>query len=143
MSSAGDKAAKEGGFTLLELLVVMLIVSLSVVAIAAALPGTASGPSVELAAARLAAGFKKARMRAISGGTVVTVAVDPDNRLYRIGSTGPVVRLPGNIAIAPLRSTVVRFFPDGGADPGAIRLTADQRTRRVEVSPMTGQVTLR
>lgn len=142
MSSAGGSPA-QGGFTLFELLVVMLIVVLSAVAIAAALPRTGAGPAVDLAAVRVADGFKKARMRAVSRGTTVALVIDADQHSYRIGPAGPVIHLPDTVSITPLHSAVIRFFPDGGADPAAVRLIAGGQTRRVEVSPLTGRVALR
>lgn len=142
MWSAGGKAVSARGFSLLELLVVMLIISLSVVAIAAALPRTATGPAIELAATRLATGFKKARMRAITRSRVVDVVIDSDSHRYRVGATG-TTPLPNAVAILPPGSTLVRFYPDGGADAAAIRLTAGQRTLRIDVSPLTGRVTFR
>ena len=143
MWSAGSRSEVFArGFSLLELLVVVLIISLSVAAIAAALPRIGAGPAIELAATRLAAGFKKARTRAVAGERVVAVAIDPGSRRFRIDDQG-AVRLPDSVEILPLRSSTIRFYPDGGADSAAFRLRADQRMLRIDVSPLTGRVTVR
>ena len=147
MWSAGSRARRNlgtaRGFSLLELLVVMLIVGLSLAAIAAALPGMQSGPAIELATSRLAAGLKKARMRAVGRQEVETVLIDPGARHYHIGATGNRVRLPDTVTVWPLRSPAIRFYPDGGADAATIRLTEGRRTAHIDVSPMTGGVTIR
>lgn len=141
-SNAGLESRTARGFSLLELLVVMLIVGLSVAAIAAALPGMNSGPAIELATSRLATGLKKARMRAISQQVVETVRIDPGTHYYSIGRGGNGVRLPDTVVVVPPRSGAIRFYPDGGADSATIRLTEGRRTARVDVSPMTGRVTV-
>lgn len=125
------------------MIVVLLIVSLSVAAIAAALPRISAGSSIELAASRLAAGLKKARMRAISTERVVAVSIDPATRRFHITGTGRAVGLPGRVEILGPYPSRVRFYPDGGADSATIQLAEGRRRLRVDVSPMTGRVVVR
>lgn len=140
MSSAGSRGIGSGGFSLLEMLVVMTIVVLSAAAVAAALPRIVPGSSVDLAASRLAGGLKQARMRAISSERVIPVSIDPDGRRFRVGAGRPV-GLPGGVRIPAPRP--VRFYPDGGADPVSIRLVEGRRTLRIDVDALTGRVMVR
>jgi prepilin-type N-terminal cleavage/methylation domain-containing protein len=143
MWSAGSsaRAARQRGlgFSLLELLVVLLIVSVSITALAAALPALRSVPAVELAASRLGAAMKTARARAIAEERVVMLSIDGDSRQLRAGSGAPVF-LPRTVVIEPRGRTLIRFFPDGSADPAAFRLTEGQRQVRIRLSPLTGRV---
>lgn len=130
------------GFSLLELLVVLLIVSVSVTALAAALPALRSGPAVELAAGRLGAAMKTARTRAIAGERIVALLIDADSRQLRTGRDAPEA-LPRTVTIQPRNRMVIRFFPDGSADPARVRLVEGRRQVRIVLSPLTGRVTMR
>lgn len=120
----------------------MLIMTLAVVAIAAVLPRGTPGPVVDLAAAQLADGFRQARMRAVSRGAVVSVAIDAAGRRYRVGRQAAAT-LPDGVRVALPGPPIVRFFPDGGADPAVVRLAAGNQARRLDVSPLTGRVAVR
>lgn len=130
------------GFSLLELLVVLLIVSMSITALAAALPALRSGPAVELAAGRLGSAMKAARTRAIAGERIVTLVIDAGSRQLRTGRGAPEA-LPRTVAIRPRTRMMIRFFPNGSADPASVRLVEAQRQIRIELSPLTGRVTMR
>lgn len=130
------------GFSLLELLVVLLIVSMSISALAAALPALRSGPAAELAAGRLASALKTARTRAIAGQRMETLVIDPGSRQFRTDRGAPET-LPRTVAIRPRSRMMIRFFPDGSADPASVRLVEGRRQIRIELSPLTGRVTMR
>lgn len=141
-SSVRIAPRRAAGFSLLELLVVLLIVSISIAALAAALPALRSGPAVELAAGRLASAMKTARTRAIAGEHIVTLVIDAGSRQLRTGRAAPET-LPRTVAIRPRSRMVIRFFPDGSADPASIRLVEGQRQARIKLSPLTARVTMR
>lgn len=140
--SAGSRTRNRAtGFSLLELVVVLLILSLSIVALAGALPALRSGPAVELAAARLGTAMKSARTRAIAGERVVTLLIDPGDRWFRTGRGAPEP-LPRSVTIQPGHRMAIRFYPDGSADPAGLRLVEGRRQLRLAVSPLTGRVTM-
>lgn len=141
-SSVHAPARRVPGFSLLELLVVVLIISASVTALAAALPALRPGPAVELAAGRLGTAMKAARTRAIAGERIVTLLIDAEARTLRTGR-GVQETLPRTVTIRPRHRTGVRFFPDGSADPADILLVEGRREIRILVSPLTGRVTVR
>lgn len=134
------------GYTLLELLVVMLVIALAAAFGAAMVPER--GDAVELArmadkAAHLAA---LARNRAMTSGEAVDLRLASDGVLVA-GSSGDRLTLgatPGRLTAAQSSRTVqsIRFYPDGSSSGGLIIL-GDNGSRSVIIEPITGRITVR
>lgn len=140
---------RDGGFTLLELLVVLLVMALvaviTVPRIGAALPGA----ELKSAARQLAAGLREARSRAVAKNHVVPFTLDGTAGRYFIGTGGANGRMPNNIGITLITGTVdvsgaasgsIRFFPDGTSTGGRIELTSRGGKRTVIVDWLTGRI---
>ena len=135
------------GFTLLELMLVMLIV-----AIAAALVGPAIGSRLLRADARrtavqLRAAVELMRVHAVRSGREEVLIVDPEENAYwREG--GGAVNVPTESGVLSAQSWWVRengqaefhFYPDGTNSGGAIRVEQDRGETAYVVSldPLLG-----
>lgn len=142
------------GFTLLELLVVMVIlaavVGLVVPRFGAALPG------VELkgAARDVASALRYARGRAIATRSDIAVVFDVDAATYRIEGAGADERersLGRNVSArlvtgrSELRGEsvgAISFFPDGSSTGGRVTLRSGERVFEVDVQWLTGRVSI-
>lgn len=142
----GQRPKVSGGFTLLELIVTLLIL-----AVAAAVVAPAIGRSLDTIKARadvagFAATLRHARERAISTGRTHTVLVDPaEHRLTIVGGEDgaqvtrtipPRLRVEAN----PPSALSVRFEPQGVSSGGDFRVTSGGVTYRLTIEPLTGRV---
>jgi general secretion pathway protein H len=144
----GEAISGQRGFTLLELIVVLLVIALAV-----GLTVPAIGRSTESLRARAeVAGFsamlRHARERAIVTHTAQAVVVDPTARRVSRLAGGPEgeVRetraLPERLTIEaePPPALTVRFEPQGGSSGGDFRLVSGGVVYRVTVDALTGRV---
>jgi len=129
----------EAGFTLLELLVVLVVLGFAAALAAPAIrPG--GGPAVALrtATADAVAQLVAAREDAIF-----------DRRVHCIGLTGDVapdcqpLRLRGDVALSAPGATSIRFHRDGSSSGARLTLVAGGLRQRLRVVGATGQIVLR
>ena len=140
------------GFTLLELLVVLVLVAL---VLALVPPMLSKGvPEVELRAAvrSLAAGMSEARSRAIARNTEVAFTVDVEARTFAIGDGGAARAVARELSLSLVTAQSdqlaetrgsIRFFPDGSSTGGRITLSRGESSYDVSVDWLTGRVSLR
>jgi general secretion pathway protein H len=136
------------GFTLVELLVVMVMIALLMTGVPRLIAGL---PGVRLRAAAddMADRLKGLHSEALRHGATMALIVDPAARTYRI-STDTVphplpevvdrvdVKRPG---VLPADGTAqIRFFADGTATAGTVRLRHGQRSAAITVDWLTGRV---
>lgn len=137
------------GFSLAEVLVVLIVASLALAAIpplfSAAMPGT----EVKGAARQLAASLRYARYQAITQRREVALILDLERRRYRLQERE--FRLPeglsltlttGRTEVIGERRGMIRFFPDGSSSGGRIEVASGKRKAAVDVDWLTGRVTL-
>ncbi|MFA5949770.1 MAG: GspH/FimT family pseudopilin [Hyphomicrobium sp.] len=136
------------GFTLLEMLVVLLISALVVSTALIARGG--SSASLRVLGVRLAAELNSARAAAIAKDQPVDVIVDRSGRSYRAGASKGVilqggVRLrfePAHTLAREETSRRLVFFSDGSSTGGLFKLAELGRVFAVRVDWMSGAVTL-
>lgn len=143
------------GFTLLEMLVVMALIAAASLLAVAALGGGLRGMQLRSGAKDLAAQMRFARAVAISSGQPQDVLIDPQARRWQgpqgraggLPAEGEIVFtgadaaqfLPPTAVVAPGQG-LVRFFPDGAATGGRVRLLANGGGWDVDVGWLTGEV---
>lgn len=117
----------ERGFTLLEMLVVLVVLGL-VYAVAA--PRAGRREEAPSAARAVAAELARARGRAIDGARVEAVEV-----------AALLARLPAGLRLVQEGAAPLRFFPDGSATGALLRIEGGGGRARVRVEPATGRIT--
>ena len=144
------KARRSRGFTLVEIMVVMVIIALVMGMVATSMARSISGAEARAASRKLVASLRYTRARAIIDKSEQVFAVDVEKRSY----TAPgreTVELPEgvDVTITTARSEItseavsgIRFFPDGGSTGGHIELTVNDREYRVNVAWLTGETKL-
>jgi general secretion pathway protein H len=146
MSPAGER-----GFTLLELLVVLVVIGLVLVATPRLIGGGTPALETRAAAREIAAALRRARSDAIRDNREVAVVVDTDAGAYTIGEAGAWRALPERVrlsvetAASELRdedTAGVRFFPDGSASGGRITVMREGHSYHVMLDWLTGRVSI-
>ncbi len=141
ISAIGNK-----GFSLIELLVVLTIMTAGMLAIAAAMPQFRPASTLESSATEIAATMRKARTLAITRASTVTVSVDRASRHYGIDGEGRMHSLPTSLEVAwrPRQSRLeIRFHPDGTARGSTLSLSDGRERVKIFISPLTGRVALK
>jgi general secretion pathway protein H len=138
------------GYTLIELLAVLAILSLTLVLIAGYRPSWSTGLGLDGTANELASGLRLARSEAIRSNRPVAFDLDVAGHRYRVGAGTPR-RLSSKLSIELLtisgeaRSADagdIRFNPDGSSTGGRILLAETGRRVAVGVDWLTGRVSV-
>lgn len=139
--------AHDGGFTLLEMLVVLSILSLTAVIALPQASGTWHGKALEAAAVGLAAEFKSARAAAIRSNTEQALSIDTATRRYVREGWSEARALTGSfdVTLDTIRGEQsgpatgrIRFYPDGSATGGRVVLSNGSRRAIVAIDWLTG-----
>ena len=141
------KHRKSGGFTLVEVMVVMVIIALIMGLVATSMSRSVSAAEARAASRKLVASLRYTRARAIIDKAEQVFLVDTENRSYKAPGRDKVELPEGvDLTITTASSELVsdalsgiRFFPDGGSTGGHIELTVKGREYRVNVAWLTGE----
>jgi general secretion pathway protein H len=138
------------GFSLVELVVVMVLIAamaaLGLAAISAGLPGQ----QLRGAARELAAELRFTRAQAIATGREQVFRINVGDKRWQ-GAGERSGELPGDIALEVVgareeletpEEVAIRFFPEGAATGGRLVLRRGEAAWRVDVAWLTGEVRL-
>jgi len=139
-----------GGFTLVELIVVLVIVSLVLAMVGTSISRNISGAEMRVAARKVAASLRYTRTQAILTKTEQVFVLDTEELTYQAAERNPETLPEGmkaelNTARSELTSETaggIRFYPDGGSTGGNVRLEANGRVYRVNVAWLTGEASI-
>lgn len=138
------------GFTLVELMMVMVIIAAVMGLVATSMSSSISSAEARAASRKLVASLRYTRARAILDKTEQVLLVDTENRSYQAPGRKQVNLPEGvDLTITTARSELtsesvagIRFFPDGGSTGGHIELTVNGREYRIDVAWLTGETKL-
>lgn len=130
---------RSGGFTLLEMVVVLAILALSVSLVVARGPPRSAGLDTRTAAGTVALVLRGARAEAIARNRPVSVAVDAAHG--RLASEGRVTALPAGVGLAATVPAIA-FSPDGSSSGGTVGVAGPGQRFAVAVSWLTGRVSV-
>ena len=140
-------AGKSRGFTLVELMVVMVIIALVMGLVATSMSRSISGAEARAASRKLVASLRYTRARAILDKQEQVFQINTEDRSYQAPGRKQVNLPEGvDLTVTTARSEItseavsgIRFFPDGGSTGGHIELTVNDREYRVNVAWLTGE----
>lgn len=136
------------GFTLLELLVVLAILSIVATVILPAL-FKSSVTELKASARAVAAGLRETRSFAITRHQATAFTLDVSEKTFATGGVRRSHTLPEEIGVSlyTARSELrdekrgaIRFFPDGSSTGGRVTLAADDQSYVVDVGWLTGRI---
>ncbi|MBL8251638.1 MAG: GspH/FimT family protein [Candidatus Competibacter sp.] len=142
---------RQRGFTLLELLVVLVIAVLLVSLTPPLLSGLSGSTELRGAARQLAAGLRLARNDAVTRQREAVLTLDLAQHRFAVSGDSRKIALPESLALrlysaqSELSSQTtgsIRFFPDGSSTGGAITVSGPKLAYRVNVDWLTGAVAI-
>lgn len=159
---------KDGGFSLIELLVVLILLSLSLALVAPSLSKFSRTVELKGAAQKISAILRNSRSEAVNKGKVYQVVFNSQSREVSVHSIEPTEEsnetrespvpertylLPEGIQIKgePTTSSSpssellpIEFYPNGGSNGGTILLDSPERLGyRIQVHFLTGMVDIK
>lgn len=147
--SPTNRATGAAGYTLLELLVVLLILGLVVGLTTPFLSPERRQISPRQTALTVAAGLRFTRGQAIKTNRDAVFVLDTARRGYKFGVDGELVELPPDIefSLVTARSERIdsarggiRFFADGSSTGGGVTISGPGEKYQVTVDWLTGRV---
>ena len=132
------------GFTLIEMIVVLVILALVAGIVMARGPSRSPTLEVKQAVAMVAQAMRGARAAAIAADRPIDVEIDTVQHSIRAGSA-MLTLLPGGVGIeaaipGQARRVAIRFAPDGSSSGGGVVLTEGAARMLVMVDGLTGRV---
>lgn len=142
---------RQRGFTLLELLAVLVLVMLVMTLVPPLLSGAIPGARLKGAAHDLTATLRNTRKQSITRNAELVVRLSPEQAEYRVGRGRPTTLPDGvRLNVQGLVDTglpsnephLLWFFPDGSSSGARIQLVDDKGGYRLDVDWLTGRVEL-
>jgi general secretion pathway protein H len=137
------------GFSLIELLVVLMLLALALSVVPPLLFGTVSSTELKASARNVASGLRQVRGYAINQGKEAVLTLDVEQRQFFITGRERGYSLPKRLELTLLTAESelsgegvgsIRFFPDGSSTGGRITLASGERKYIVDVDWVTGRV---
>jgi general secretion pathway protein H len=139
---------REAGFTLIEVVAVMVIIALIASLAITMIPGTGRA-RLKALTLETAALLRRERLGAILTGRERDVSLDGERRVL-VSDGGDVVAIPKDVIVDILgvdelwagRSAVVRFHPDGASSGAVLRLSREKAEYEIRVNWYTGGIAI-
>lgn len=141
--------ATQAGFTLIEVLVVVVILGLVAGLVLQRGPLRSAGLDLRTQASQMGQALRRARAAAIVSNRSVAFVLDGPAHSFRVGDGAPrpipasvtVMFSTAGVPIGARPGTIV-FAPDGSASGGSIALTAGASRTQLDVDWLTGRVSV-
>ncbi len=139
---------RRAGFTLIEVVAVMLIIALVSSLAITMMPGTGRG-GLKALTLETAALLRRERLGAVLTGRDRQVSLDGERRVL-VGDGGSVLVIPRDVvfdvfgidALWSGRQAVVRFTPDGASTGAVLKLSRENAEYEIRVNWYTGGVAI-
>jgi general secretion pathway protein H len=136
------------GFTLIEVMAVMMIIAMLASLVVTSVPGTGR-VNLRVLALRTAALLRRERLAAILTGHSRRVSLDAEDRAL-VGEGGETLAIPRDVVLDVVgadeawsgRQAVVRFEPDGASTGAVLKLSREGASYEVDVNWYTGGVAI-
>jgi len=143
---AAETPAVRGGFSLIEVVAMMLIIALLSGLAVSMMPGTGRA-QLKAVALETAALLRRERLGAVLTGRNRVVSLDGERRSL-VGDGGDAVAIPRDVVVNILgvdeqlsgRQTVARFHPDGASSGTVLRLSRQGTEYEIRVNWYSGGV---
>ena len=140
-----DRRQRIGGFTLLELLVVLAIIGLILSLTPIMLAGRGNDADISNVANRLVADLRSVRGEAVASNVPTSLIVDYGRDGYVLLPSRQRRQLPEGfrIALAPRAeadSEILSFYPDGTSTGGQLQIESTDDRYAIDVSWPTGRI---
>ena len=141
---------RQGGFTLLEMIIVLVLAGMVFALAAGAMSRRLPGQQLRFAAKEVAAQLRYTRAQAIATGESQLFTLDARTREWNAGGRHHG-KLPKDIQVVATGArneaqregvAAVRFFPEGAATGGRFVLSHEDAAWQVDVQWLTGEVSL-
>ena len=145
-------ARAQRGFTLLELMLVLVIAAAAYVLVIRFTGSGVSGAELKSAARTVAAGLRAARSDAIATQDSASLMLDLERRVIQVSGTHRPYALPDRVElklytaqseIVDEKQGAIRFYPDGSSTGGRVTVASKERQFLVDVDWLTGRVTIK
>lgn len=139
------------GFTLLELLLVLLLLGLVYGLASPMIGGGSSGLDIKSASRQLAAGLRKARSVAVAERREAVLSLNVEARNFSVTGDPKVYPLPKEPVLSLFtaqseleqeRTGRIRFFADGSSTGGRITVAVGNQKQLIDVDWITGRVSI-
>jgi general secretion pathway protein H len=143
-------ARRQAGFTLLEMIIVLVIMGLAIGIVAARGPQHSHGLEMRTLVASMTRTLRAARGRAIASNRTIVVAIDGQRHSLSV-TGGPSLQLPEALGVTAaagpagrpgLAAIAIRFAPDGSSSGGRILLADGQHRIGIGVDWLTGRISV-
>jgi len=145
------KRVGQHGFTLLELLVVLVIAVLLVAVVPPLISGMSGATELRSAARQLAAGLRFARNEAVTRQREAVLTLDLSKHRFAVSGDPREIALPESLSLHLYTAQSelldqatgnIRFFPDGSSTGGAVTVSGPKLAYRVNVDWLTGAIAI-
>ncbi|MEP7154182.1 MAG: GspH/FimT family pseudopilin [Betaproteobacteria bacterium] len=143
---------RQRGFSLLEMVVVIVIIGLSYTLLPKMVFSGVSGADLRSNARAVASGLRITRDTAINTRREAVMSLDLENRQFTVQNDTTVHKLHELLDVKLYTSQAdlitdkmgsIRFYPDGSSNGGRVTVAAGGRGFEVDVDWLTGRVTIK
>ena len=142
---------RQGGVTLLELLIVIALMGIIAALVVPMFGGPVSTSELRATARQLAAGLRLARSEAVSERRETFLVVDVAGKRFKVDREAREHALPSKVELKLFTAQndlvsenvgSIRFYPDGGSNGGRITVASGARKFDVDVDWLTVRVAI-
>ena len=143
---------RQRGFSLLEMLVVIVIIGASYTLLPKLIFSGVSGAELRSNARAVATGLRLTRDAAINTRREAVMTLDLENRAFTVQNDSKIHKLHEELNVKLYTSQsdlitdkigAIRFYPDGSSNGGRVTVSAGGRGFEVDVDWLTGRVTIK